>query len=668
MAARAKEAADTGTPWSEIAVLCRRRADFAVLSRAMGEAGVPAEVVGLGGLLQLPEVADVVAVLRLLVDPVANADLVRLLTGPRWRIGPRDLAALGRRAKWLVRDTSRYDEAARPAAPLVRATEMVDPVDVASLLDAVDSPGRPEDYSPEAFTRLAAFRAELQSLRPLVSQPVVEVVATVIRRTGLGVEVESEPAAVAPARVANLAALLDHAASFTGLEGESDLAAFLAYLSAAADEEDGLDVGGVSGADTVKLMTVHKAKGLEWDVVLLPSMTTDVWPPKRGRSRWTSSAHVLPYSLRGDAADLPGDPELVKSALDAFKADCRQDDQDEERRLLYVAITRARKVVHVSGSWWSGLRKTKAGASPFLQELDGLAQTGRATWVEEEAVPADNPLLTAARTDVEWPRPLSADQVQRRRAAAVAVQAARAIDAPPAAAGGEAGARWAEEATLLLDELRRSRALERVVPLPRRLTASQVVALAEDPAGLARRLARPMPSQPVRQARRGTRFHAWVESLFDERALLEPDDLPGSGDEEVSDKELQELQRRFLASEWGDRRPVAIEAPFELALGGRLVRGRIDAVYARSDGGFDVVDYKTGEIPRDFVAASLQLSVYRLAWAGLSGTDPADISAGFLYVRTGELKRPERLLTAHEVGQLLGGTPPGQGGEQLSIL
>jgi DNA helicase II / ATP-dependent DNA helicase PcrA len=210
----------------------------------------------------------------------------------------------------------------------------------------------------------------------------------------------------------------------------------------------------------------------------------------------------------------------------------------------------------------------------------------------------------------------------------------------------------------LLDEARRLRTGVREVELPRRLTASQVVALAEDPAALAQSLARPMPRPPQPQARRGSRFHAWVERLYAAAPLLEPDDLPGSGDDDISDADLADLQRRFLDSGWAERRPVAVEQAFELLVGGRLVRGRIDAVYPVFDTtgaaiGYEVVDYKTGAVPPDFAAASLQLSVYRLAWADLAGCDPAAVTAGFLYVRTGMLKAPERLLSRAELAALL---------------
>jgi DNA helicase-2/ATP-dependent DNA helicase PcrA len=165
-----------------------------------------------------------------------------------------------------------------------------------------------------------------------------------------------------------------------------------------------------------------------------------------------------------------------------------------------------------------------------------------------------------------------------------------------------------------------------------------------------------VPERPIRQARRGTRFHAWAESLFGDHPLFDTDDLPGAADDfEVDDASLAELQSKFLESEYGERRPIAVEEPFELVVGGRILRGRIDAVYDAGDGRFDVIDYKTGEVPRDFDAASLQLSVYRLAWAGLRGIDPALVDAGFFYVKHGIVKRPERLLTADELAALISG-------------
>ncbi|HET7531088.1 MAG TPA: ATP-dependent DNA helicase [Mycobacteriales bacterium] len=657
-----------GTPAGEMAVLVRRRADFARLHRALVDRDVPVEVVGLGGLLEMPEVADVVAVLALLVDPTANAAAVRLLTGPRWRLGIRDLAALGRRADHLA-TWSPSDESPEPEVSaglgfaLRQVTDAVDPVDAASLLDAIDSPGAAEHYSPEALARLRDVKAELTALRRLVGQPLVELVTEVIRTIGLDVEIEAETERVAVARAANLAAFVDHAAAFTGLEGETDLPAFLAYLTASADADNGLDVGAVSTADTVKLMTVHKAKGLEWEVAAVPGLVTDVFPSNRGRTPWTRGArgaHVLPFDVRGDAVDLPKLRGYDGDAVKDFEAECKSDDRDEERRLAYVAFTRPRRTLLASGYCWTRTRISACGPSTFLTELRDIGEPVVTVdcWCDDPADDDVNPLSASTGVDVPWPAPPQADGLARRRRAADLVRAA--IDA--SGSGQEAldlrtdGAlTWGEETRLIVDELRTERLGVREVPLPRRLTASQVVALAHDPDELAQMLARPMPVPPRPQARRGSRFHAWVEGLYGTTALLEPDDLPGAGDADVSDAELAALQERFLADGWGDRRPVAVEQPFELVVGGRLVRGRIDAVYPRDDGGFDVIDYKTGSVPRDFAAASLQLSVYRLAWAELHDINPEVVSAGFLYVKTGTLKRPDTLLSRDELAELLAG-------------
>jgi DNA helicase-2/ATP-dependent DNA helicase PcrA len=668
-----------GRPAREIAVLSRRRVDFARLHAALVDRDVPVEVVGLGGLLGMPEVADVVAMLSLLVDPTANAAAVRILTGPRFRIGVRDLAALGGRAArlatWSAPGDSAGDDAGdAPAvgddlgAALRQATDAVDPAEIASLLDAVESPGDPSAYSPEALVRLKSFAQEVRRTRELVGQPLVDLVAEVVSTTGLDVEIEADEHRVAVARIANLHAFLDHAAHFTGLEGESDLSAFLAYLRSADDNEDGLDIGAVSDADTVKLMTIHKAKGLEWDVVAVPGLVNRTFPSDRGRSTWVRAPQVLPFDCRGDADDLPVLSGFGTRDFAGFTDDCKADDADEERRLAYVAFTRARSRLLLSAYCWSETRQDPMDTSPFLDDVLAVGAGAVTTdlWCGDPPQGDPNPLLVAARLDVAWPAGLDPDRLAARRAAADLVGAARngalaAGELDPAVAA--AAERWDREATLLIDELRRRRVATVDVPLPQRLTASQVVALAEDPDGFAASLARPLPRRPQPAARRGSRFHRWVEERHNGAALLDADDLPGSSDPELSDDDLAALQERFLASEWAERRPVAVEAPFELVVGNRLVRGRIDAVYKDPDSGvdgvdgglpsYDVIDYKTGAVPSDFAAASLQLSVYRLAWADLAGVDPDRVRAGFLYVRQMRLRRPDRLLDRDELASLL---------------
>ena len=92
-------------------------------------------------------------------------------------------------------------------------------------------------------------------------------------------------------------------------------------------------------------------------------------------------------------------------------------------------------------------------------------------------------------------------------------------------------------------------------------------------------------------------------------------------------------------------------------VGGVVVRGRIDAVFADPDGGWTVVDWKTGDPPRDGTAAAVQLAAYRLAWAELSGTPVEQVRAAFHYVRQDRTVAPVDLLDAAGLHALVGVDP-----------
>ncbi|MGZ6792497.1 MAG: PD-(D/E)XK nuclease family protein, partial [Mycobacteriales bacterium] len=411
-----------------------------------------------------------------------------------------------------------------------------------------------------------------------------------------------------------------------------------------ADEhERGLDSTGPTGGRAVQLLTAHKAKGLEWDVVVVPDLTKDVFPSVKARDSWATNGHVLPGPLRGDAEDQPVlDLALTKQALKDFKDERDADALREERRLGYVAFTRPRLLLVGSGHWWGPTQSRPRGPSPFLDELRAHADQGHGQvlgWADKP-VEERNPGL-AERPVLTWPAPYEPEPFARRTAAARQVRALTALladgralpeDSGLTAAERERFARLDREAALLLEEELLARRAVREVHLPVSLSASQLMRLREDADAFARELARPMPRPPAPAARRGTRFHAWVETLFEDRPLLDPDELPGAEDDELgSDEDLVALQEAFLTSGWATRKPHAVEAPFALPLAGRVVRGRIDAVYDLGGGRWQVVDWKTGREAADPV----QLAVYRLAWARLVGVPVEDVDAAFLYVRTG---------------------------------
>ena len=631
-------------------MLTRDNAHAESVFDALTGAQVPVEIVGLSGLLRLPEVAEVVAILHLLHDPTANTHLLTLLTGPRWAIGPRDLRLLAGRARELA------GGAAMRAAPsartgqgggvrdhLVAIADGIDPAEIPALGDALDAPGRAA-YSDAARERFALLAAELRMLRTHVGEPLLDVVRRIIDTTGVDIELASAVSPAAAARRDNLDLFVKAVADFQAVDGDVSLAALLAYLTAEDDQGNGLDIATPTAADSVKLLTVHRSKGLEWAAVFLVGVCETRFPSNRSRTLWTSSPAVLPAPLRGDAGDLPQLAGWDKAALDAYRAATRAHDAEEELRLGYVAITRAAHRLSVTSFCWSE-RPTPFGPSDYQRVVrDQLEERGeRVEEWREKPVKGDANPYDAVDPSRPWPEIGPGAEARRRLDAAAVVSAAdpaapdHDLDVVEAALVAD----WDAELGRLLTEARREVADSVEVALPSSLSATALSRLRDDPEAFARELARPMPRPPVPSARAGTRFHAWVEARFGQLTLLGADDVPGRAeDDDETDADLDELVAAFEAGAFAERAPHAVEAPFALVLDGQVVRGRIDAVYSEPDGGYLLVDWKTH---RAQTADSLQLAVYRVAWAELNDVALERVRAAFVYVRTGDLVEPADL-------------------------
>jgi DNA helicase-2/ATP-dependent DNA helicase PcrA len=664
---------DDGRP--TVAVLARARKQFHGIATALRAREVPVEVVGLGGLLAVPEVSDVVATLTVLVDPAAGDALGRLLTGARWRIGPRDLAALNARARALVH-TRRA--AGRPATVAAGEEQPVaeGPVERGSIVEALDDLGDPSDYSVEGFRRLRRLGAELAALRTRLGEPLPDLVDEVARTLGLETELASAPEVSPAGARAHLDALHGVAAEFVELAELPSLPAFLGYLRDADEHERGLEPGEVAvNKEAVQLLTGHSAKGLEWDVVAVPGLTLGQFPSSTDTSdSWITDPGAVPADLRTtDRGELPalvlpvpgsGDQAVVDQARQTYVQDWKDFGTEEEVRLGYVAVTRAKHLLICSGSWWRDGKKV-CGPSSLLETARAACADGAGTvvhWAERPADDATNPALAEWPVGI-WPAdPLSSGRRRALGAAADLVRSAAPHPLDPALAldgGDPTVADWVRDADLLLRERARAARSTVDVPLPSHLSVSALVTLRRDPAELARRLRRPMPAAPAPQARRGTAFHAWLEERFGAVRLLDLDELPGSGDQAAApDSALAELQQAFLASDWADRQPAEVEVPFETPLGPLMLRGRIDAVFADGAGGFEVIDWKTGPPPSgaELSAAGVQLAAYRLGWSRLTGVPVEQVSAGFHHVAANVTVRPVDLLDEAGLLALVTGT------------
>jgi ATP-dependent DNA helicase UvrD/PcrA len=680
---------DVPVPWGEIAVLARKRSHFPRIEAELRARGVPCEVVGLGGLLLEPEVVDIVSTLRVLADPTAGNAVVRLLTGPRWRLGPRDLDALGRRARRLaVRhpwSTAPTADAAAPGGAAVDAESdpEYDVVDERSLVDALDDLGGASQYSAEGYRRLCRLRDELRALRRWTGQPLPELVLAVASALCLDVELASRPEVRPDDALRGVDRFVEVSEEFVASGEDPGLLAFLAYLDTAEERERGLEVD-IAEPDIarVQLMTIHAAKGLEWDAVFVAGMTAKVFPVEgQPVADWSKQLYALPFPLRGDRDELPelhwqgtSDQLEAKRAVNEFRAACRARGALEERRLAYVAVTRARHLLGCSGYWWDTATKRR-GPSSLLDEVRAVCAAGSGEvvlWTEEPEEEGANPVL-GVPVERPWPfDPLGPRRATVEAAARLVLAAGAADDGAraaddvehcAAAEGDEQVRAWREETDLLLRELVRVRARRApTVELPRHLSVSQLVELRRDPGELARQIRRPLPKKPALSARRGTRFHLWLEQRWGQQRLLDVDELPGAADDTAEpDADLLALQSAFRASEWWARVPTDVEFPFDLVVDGVLLRGRCDAVFTGDAGLVDVVDWKTGR-PKTGVeadVAAVQLAVYRLAWHHLSGTPLEQIRAAFHYVGANRTVRPADVLGRDELVALIRAIPTG---------
>ncbi len=654
-----------GTPPPTAAVLFRARKTQGAFIAALRAHGVKFHVLGLGGLMAEPEIADLVSALAVINDPTAGSELVRLLAGSRWRIGAKDLHSLGRLASWLRdRDAAQrvldddVKAAFRASVAEGEGGSIVDGLDF--LATARDGHGQLERFSEAGLERLRDAGRTFARLRARAGLDLLDFVTFVEQDLLLDIEIAANETRSQGA--ANMEAFLDALSGYLAVDDSASLGGFLAWLREAEWRDNLMPRPEDPEPGTVQLLTIHGAKGLEWDLVVVPRLVDGELPgsPRDGSNGWLSFG-VLPYAFRGDAAELPSfdwqSPSTRKELLDSqklFRAEVRERHDDEERRLAYVAVTRARHSLLLTASFWATQASPRRPSS-FLRELESAGVIGELPLESEHA---ENPLGAEANL-FSWPM----DPLGSRRPAVE-----RAAELVRGATPGAEGS-WARELTLLLEERQRHIRSTGLVELPTRVSASRFKDFVSDPAAVAASLRRPMPERPFRATRLGTLFHEWVEHRYGVHGTAEElDSLPGELDIDASESGgsafgesgtiepdgLAELIATFELSEFAALTPEEVEIEIHLILDGEVIVCRLDAVY-RMEGRYRVVDWKTGKAPRDaedLEAKQLQLALYRLAFAEWKGIDPELIDAVFYYVADDRVIRPERIYGRGELVSL----------------
>ena len=717
----AKRCLAIGAPWAEIAVLCRKRKVIPAIVSALKAAGVPVDVIGMGGLLARPEVVDLMAWLEIICAPTdtvaidslglpssavvaeqswlgpdPSIALLRILQGPRFRLGMRDLGALGRSARMLAKGRQGDDRRVDLMAALVQTDSIT-------------------ELSAEAYGRCKQFvhlRSTLRGLlhRSASERSIADVVDAIVQEVGLYSDVDA-------IGYENLLRFIDVAARFSPLsdraprsetalssdtpfdidgldrgtdrnfQNKSDdgfgnsidrsldrgfvngsvpgiddgsarvhdllyrepptvrtaMLSFLEYLQLVAESEDDPAEATQTGADAVQIMSIHQAKGLEFDTVFLAGIagtkkSSSIFPDERLPANGVTQAAVLPPWLQAD-----GDPTVPPIShykeLKVLADSARQRANEEELRLLYVAVTRARKnLICSTGHWYPG-PATAHGPSAFF---DLLQASGLFRLAKSEPAATEDPAssLRKRRLDElnekldrrdrghdEFPRssgvetglfgdPLPATTTRNKSRRLKPLPAPLQTPGPNAAPSSAQGlvAQGLAAQGLAAISLSVS-ALGVVAVCPRKYHWTYVL---------------PLPRRRSPAAEFGTAVHAWIESTNNGSSAPfpvpeSPFEVTGTSTAPVGDGSrsaiLQEsadeafsnesadrwethasrVQRNFLASRFASLTPSLSESAFsftpKLESQTVAIAGRIDAVYRADDAIIELVDFKTGRAP-----------------------------------------------------------------------
>ena len=697
----AKFLAQRWSPSKSMAVLCRTRSQFTPIVAALIERGIPVEVVGLGGLLDVPEVADVRALMSVALDPTSADRLMRLidLVG----IDAADLDVVWSFARELV--NARANTGQSSAEPLLAE----------ALSEIVVNFGAFEAFckkyacalSPAGLYQAKRLGRILQEANGAANLELVDFISWAERALGLDVEAAAR-VDVNEVGARALAALRAQATSFKVQNPEAGAQVFLGWLNAAQDQERGLELPEVEPAPgAVQVLTVHASKGLEWDVVVVSGLVEANFPSYRSRPKedytvlansWLTQVSEFPHTLRRDYDSLPPCPfiglspqagkDAILAAGEEYRSELGKWEVAEERRLAYVAYTRARSQLLLTTSHYAALSKTPKMTSRFLKELErsqmvqfladderdddlsnrALDQSSVSVWphqldalagLEEPGV-AEPSGVGAVEPGQAGPGQAGPGQAVLGKQAGLSLRLRAA--ALVSAAGGCQGAGseealqipeglapqlddWWRQARLLLQERQIRQENGQEIVLPSHLAATAMAKVGKEDFIMS--LRRPLPPPPSKAARLGTAFHEEMsQRLNSEGTLLS---LAEAGSDRLSPADRKQV------NDWLDNvadleilrgySPYATEIDQEIRLAGFNVRCRIDAVFKAVEKGraqWLIVDWKTGgqRVRVD------QLSLYVHAWAASQNVDISQVRAAYVYVQDGHVDelRPRQII------------------------
>jgi DNA helicase II / ATP-dependent DNA helicase PcrA len=527
IATHAAALVERGTSLREIAILCRTNAIARPIAAALAAQGLPHVVIGGRGFHDRAEIRDVIAMLRVLLDPTDLVAIARAITRPPWSLDPSTALA-------LLRDRGEQSplsalKAWAPAASFVNLLK-----ELASEATRLDV----RDLFFELMNRSRYLEA-------------------------IGETLDTGEAARVTANVSRFAEMI---AEFSEDVAERSLSAYLHHLDLVLLSGEDEEPAPVETADdAIHVMTIHQAKGLEFEVVFVPGLV-------EGR---------LPQSGRSPRFELP--PSVLEPLVRG-----REDVVAEERRLLYVAMTRARRHLFLTrASHYEGGRRWRE--SRFLEEVRAAGARTVCERAFDSVVPPQSVRILARRPGEvvlsysaiaayrDCPRQYWYRQEQRLPA----VQSAEAAHG------------------VIQHEVLRQ-------------------------AGEARKTGREVTARTLKSIHE----EVWRQSTF-------PDLRRAPTFKRIGAAQLEAYRGRGGF----DVPPEFLEQPFSAAVDGWTLRGVIDRI-DRTESGWRIVDYKSGR-PLTRSRRDLQVALYALGASSALQLDALELEV--VYLATGESVKVEKV-------------------------
>ena len=558
---------------------------------------------------------------------------MRILLGSRFRLGFSDLAPL---ARWAG-ERSRHEDQDVADHTLVEGLDH---------LHTIEMPD-------ETRSRLIEFRRlHRDLLTEAQGSSLIELTRQVLARIGAWQEIDSMPYPAGLSARLNVHRFLDLAEDWSPLEGRPSLEAFLTYLELMAEDPvEELDTARVGDGEAVTLMTIHRAKGLEWDAVFVPALYQRNFPSVGRILDPSTRPYAIPASMRLDPeARHHLDPQRDGKSREGW---LRMRHADQEWRLAYVATTRARTHLYLSGAHWYGTPEPNKRAVKPSRLID-IARELRGSivdaWSDE---PGDRPLTLRFPPAQAGPDPAFGttwDDALRRTLADPQWPRQRARDLDVVDLYDSAVEELQQSLFALPDQVE-----TKLDPAETRVSVTGLVTYADCPKRFYWSEVDRLPRRPSSAARRGVELHRRIE-LYS-RGIVPFDDLTDETYDRAPDEVADDHERgwaAFAGSRFAEVTPRYIEVPFELLLTPSAdgdqpgaastapsehpawIRGRVDAVYPDGDDGWEVVDFKSGR-RSNRPSANVQLHAYALAAraSSLGAPAPPDLAVTFVYLGDG---------------------------------